>query len=312
MGRIYEFFSGLINTYKEQRLERTIKIYFNLLFDIALTRFKYSIVDLAGYDEYFVNQLLKEIERRLILTGMCGIIKKPNTKKINIPIAVYVYGYTPTWYFDFFKNFTWFSPVDAGECYNPKNIFIQSSYDVSGNTSSGIVGFNDNTHDGLFELIYHYAELLAHLSISIRSVSINMREPSAIPSVSTSKLSYVINNFKAKILGGDFMPVTDLGLSTVKWVDNRGVNSNTLSELIESRKKLLLEFYNLLGVKTGYEKKGNVVVDELNANDEMLQLNFADMIKHRQELLGLIKDEYGINITVSLNTDGGGYDESIN
>lgn len=291
-----KFFGQIISDYKEDRLERLIHIYFNLLFDIALTRFKYRIIDKGVYSEYFLNQLFLEVEKRLILAGVCAVIDKKDTGK-TVPIAAYAYGYGVTWYFDFFDNFNWFSPVDSGYCKDEKNIDIEYQYseDVK---EKGLVGYNDSTHDGLFEFIYHYAETIAHLTLSIQCVSINMREPSSIPTVSTNRLAYVINNFKKKIFKGDFMPVEDLGLSTVKWVDNKGVTNNTLSELVETRKKMLLEFYNLLGVKTGYEKKGNVVTEELNANEEMLRLNFDDMLKHRGMFVDMINEKYGIKVEV--------------
>lgn len=286
---------------KNDRLDDTIWLYFNLLLDKALSIFEYEV---NGDDDGNLTMFCQEFERRLILSGSCGVIPCPHDDAL--PLAVYAYGCVPTYYYDQYERFNWSSPLGAGEKIIVRNAPIFSNLPkAKRNDGDGIMVYNDSTHDGLYRLIYHYAELLTHLSLSIRSVSINMREPSAIPTVSTNRLAYLINNFKRKILNGDFKPMVDLGLSTVKWVDNKGVPSNTLSELYEVRKKILLEFYNSIGVKTGYEKKGNVISEELDSNDEMLRINVDDMLKHRQQAMKEIEKRFGILITVKLKGGGG-------
>ena len=59
-------------------------------------------------------------------------------------------------------------------------------------------------------------------------------------------------------------------------------------------------FYNDIGVKTGYSKKGNMIQEEVEANDSMLLLNISDMLDSRKKGVEKVNAMYGTNWSVKL------------
>ncbi len=282
-------------------LDDIVRMWYDRLLDVALSIFKYTY---STYEEYLFSV---QLEKMLINFGVAGVIKNPNTKN---PLAVITTRSNPSLYYDLYVNGTYSTPVSSGDVkFNQYRSILAKDYDeFSG--KDGVLIFNDKTQNGLFDLILSYATTLAHFDVSIRNVSINMREPALVPCASTKKFFTVLEDYRKAIFKGKFKPIEDLGFSTIKMVENKAMPSSYLDSLVESRKKMLQEFYNLCGVKSNNEKKGNMIVEEVNSNDNMLEINIGDMLESRRIGIELVNNMFDTNIEVIKNKGVGG-DESF-
>ena len=70
--------------------------------------------------------------------------------------------------------------------------------------------------------------------------------------------------------------------------------------MIEARENLLNAFYQDIGVRTVWNKKGNMVSDEVGGNQPLLLQNVSDMLNQRKIMCEKINNLYGIKITVDL------------
>ena len=57
-------------------------------------------------------------------------------------------------------------------------------------------------------------------------------------------------------------------------------------------------FYNAIGVRTTWKKKGNMIQEEIQANDSMVLLNISDMLESRKRGCEMVNNLFGTNWTV--------------
>lgn len=247
------------------------------LIDLCSSVFKWTFENMTKEQN---NILSSEIEKILFMNGVCSIV---DVGKSDIELtAFFCNEFEPTYYYDVFKKRTINSPILA------KTV----------NDSTSVLVWNNNTKSPCMPTIDIYAEQLTHIDLSIRNVAINMREPLNIPTASTNKMFSILTNYRKKLFRGDYEPIQDGGLVQCQFVKGEKIDSNSLSNLIESRKKLLLDFYNTFGIRTGIEKKGNVIEDEITSSEPMLRINIDDMLSLRECACEKIYELWGIKTTV--------------
>lgn len=223
-----------------------------------------------------------EIEAMLLLGGDCGV-----TKKYKRKISVFggQYSGTPTQYYDIFEDYSIHSPLFAGTFKVGKEIEVI---------------WNNSCRNSIFPLVHRYAVMLAHLEVSFINTLINGRDSGGIPIASTETAKKSIEAYRNSLCNGKVMPIQDPAFSGVEFI---GVDKNTVlnvKELMEARQNLLNAFYNDIGVKTAHEKKGNMIVEEVNANDTMLLLNLQDMLNSRKEGAERVNKLFGTNWEVDV------------
>ena len=72
---------------------------------------------------------------------------------------------------------------------------------------------------------------------------------------------------------------------------------------METRENLLNAFYSDLGVKTAWNKKGNMINEEVEANNSMLLLNISEMLDQRKQGCEKVNKLFGTNWSVEISPE---------
>lgn len=257
--------------------DKVKQVNINFLLDLCTSIFKWDFENINEKENVILST---EIEKILMINGFCSLY---DVGKEDFDIkAFFCEENTPTYYYDVFSKRTIYSPLISKNLTNDNSILI----------------WNNNTKTACYGVICNYAEQLTHIDLSIRNVSINMREPLNIPTASTNKMFSILKQYREKIFKGVYEPIQDSGLVQCEFVKGEKYDSHLLPNLIESRKKLLLDFYNTFGIRTGIEKKGNVIEEEVMASEPMLQINIDDMLRLRELACKEVYEMWGIKCDV--------------
>ena len=227
----------------------------------------------------------KEIEQRLIIAGHCGITRIPKNKDLVVMFGSF---YTPTEYYDEWKNYTVHCPIYAGTRTIGKNVAIIS---------------NNAERNPVLPLIHHYAQLLAHAEVTFINVLINARDNSGIPIVSTERQKQAVLQYQGKKFNGQYSAIADPGALGVNYTQQTTLNSTLYKELWETRNNILKEFYSDIGVKAAFEKQSNTIDAEVRSNDSLLLLNIKDMLEYRKRGCEAVNKLYGTNWSVKVSDE---------
>lgn len=224
----------------------------------------------------------KEIEQILLLNGVCGVTDK--YKGVLSVFNGYLCG-EPTQYYDEYKAFSVHSPVYSNILEIGKSVVLI-----------------DNTaiRNSVYPLIVRYATMLAHTELTLVGVMVNLRECGSIPVAGTNTELESLKAYRKSLFNGEILPIKDPAFSAVKFVETNSGAKVNIKDIIETRQNLLDSFYNDIGVKTGYSKKGNMIQEEVEANDSMLLLNISDMLDSRKKGAERVNAMYGTNWSVKL------------
>ena len=223
----------------------------------------------------------KEIEIRLMMSGHCGI-------------AEYKGELTAFWgtfngiskYRDELPFYNVHSPVYA------KNLVI----------GKDVVVIDNNTlRNPLYDLIHHYAILLAHNEVTYIHTLVNARSANGVPIATTKKQKDSIKSFIGKLFNGQYDVVTDIGNMGIEYAGAHMATAQNVESLWNARERILASFLSDIGVKTGIDKRSNSVSDEINADTPSLLINLNDMLNARKEGFDRVNRHFGTNWTVELN-----------
>lgn len=238
----------------------------------------------------------KEIEIRLMMQGHVGIAPLKYSGKEELTAF-------------------WGVPNGIGK-YRDELPFYSCRCPVwSGNLKVGdqvIVIDNNILRNPLYDMIHHYAILLAHNEVTYIHTMVNARNANGIPIASTTKQKKSIKEFIGKVFNGQYDVVTDIGNMGI---DYAGVHTGTAigaDELWNARERILASFLSDIGVKTGLDKKSNSVVDEVNAGTPSMLINLKDMLESRKEGFERVNKRFGTSWTVELNEDIDYVNEFVN
>lgn len=245
----------------------------------------YGMFDFEGTPDSLPGE---EIERRLILHGYAIIFNHPKFGLVTSPGSLYGEDkyYLPTG--------ATYSQVALG----------------SGDLKIGVncvVIYNSqiDLHEprGLSDLIARYARMLADCDSSIANMMINSRQQK-MGSAATPAAAKALDDALTKIYAG--MPATinvntllDL-VKTIDWADTTRSGDN-IDKLLTSKQKIYSDFLQEIGVKSAFEKRERLLTDEVRADDQLLTINTADMLKYRKIGIEMVNDMFGTDITVSHN-----------
>lgn len=224
----------------------------------------------------------KEIEQRLILKGHCGITKLSGEDELT---AMFGSFYGPTKYLDEYKNYTVHCPIYSGSRTIGKDIVIVN---------------NNALRNPTFNLVHHYATLIAHNEVTLINLLINARDSGGVPIVSTEKQKASVIEYQNKIFNGQYGIVTDIGNLGIEYAGSDRHTSQQLMEVMETREKLLKSFYSDIGVRSSFEKRNNTVQAEVEADTSMLLLNLSDMLKQREDACEEVNKMFGVNWSVHI------------
>ena len=228
---------------------------------------------------------MKEIEIRLMMQGHCGIAELDFSGKKELT-AFWGYPNGISKYRDDLPFYSCRCPVWAG------NLTVGKDCEVIK---------NNTLMNPLFDLVHHYAILLAHNEVTMIHTLVNARNANGVPIASTTKQKKSIKEFIGKVFNGQYDVVTDIGNMGIEYA---GANTGTAlgaSELWDSRERILNSFLESIGVKGSLEKNSNSVVDEVNAGTPRLLINLDDMLNERNEACDRINRHWGVNWSYELN-----------
>lgn len=241
-----------------------------------------------------------EIESRLILFGMCGIIapteenakiliakKSPFFKNEKDLIACDVSLYGITEYYDMFKSFNFTTPVFSG----------RREIDID-----GVLIQNNALRNPTIDLIHHYAILLAHVEVTLLNVLINGRIMQNIIA-GTKSASESAKEFYTSLVNGKPSHFVDTSFIGLDFKDVSKTGQLSIQDIYDIRESLLTSFYSEIGVKKPFEKKERLITVEVESGEDVLRLNIKDMFDFRKKACEEINRLFNTNISVECNAN---------
>lgn len=227
----------------------------------------------------------KEIEQRLILSGHCGITKINNESELT---AMFGHFFGPTKYQDEWEYYTVRCPIYSGT----RTIGVD------------ICVINNNAlRNPTYELIHHYATLLAHTEVTLCNALVNVRDSGGIPIASTEKQKKSIEDYQGKVFNGQYGVVSDIGMLGIAYAGSDRHTNQDIMDIMEIREKLIKSFYSDIGVRSAFEKRNNTVMAEVEADTSLLLLNLSDMLKQRERAVDDINNMFNVNWSVRISDE---------
>lgn len=229
----------------------------------------------------------KEVEIRLMMQGHVGIAPLEFSGKTELTAF-------------------WGIPNGISKYRDEKPFYSCRCPVWSGNLKIGeevIVIDNNILRNPLFDLIHHYAIILAHNEVTYIHTMVNARSANGVPIASTVKQKKSIKEFIGKVFNGQYDVVTDIGNMGIEYAGAHTGTAIGAEELWNARERILASFLSDIGVKTGLDKRSNSVVDEVNAGTPSMLINLNDMLESRKEGFERVNKRFGTSWTVELNED---------
>ena len=233
----------------------------------------------------------EEVEIRLFIQGHCGASIHPKdgelTAFFGLPTGVGKYRDRKPFYSVRCPNYSKVLPVYYGA--KDKGV------------GKVVVIKNDHLMNPLYDLVHHYACILAHVEVTLIHTAVNARVPNGIPVAASEIQKNSFGEFFKKLFNGKFGFVTDLGQMGVETVGAHTNVTQGLEETWNVRERILASFLSDIGIKTGINKRSNSVSDEINADTPSLLVNINDMLKAREEGFALVNERFGVNWSTKIN-----------
>lgn len=197
------------------------------------------------------------------------------------------------------------------EYYRPTKFIVANPYlkfyeSVEVN-EKGVLMWNDYSHMGLGIKIRRYAELMAECDITLRFGLINERLVSifvagndTVKDSAQAVIDDVVKGKKLGIITGESLLDENGALKVHEY---RKANTQDLKAVMELQQYLKASFYNSIGLQANYNMKRESINDsEAGMNEESLKPLIDDMLDSRKEAIKRINEQFGLNITVELNS----------
>ena len=225
----------------------------------------------------------REVEVRLMMQGHCAIapLKGELTAFFGLPNGI-------SKYYDDKPFYSVHSPVYSA------NLKIGRDCEMI---------MNNTLMNPLYDLIHHYAILLAHTEVTYIHTAVNARSANGVPIASTEKQKRSIKDFIGKLFDGKYDVVTDIGNMGIEYAGAHTNVAQGVEALWNARQRILASFLSDIGVKSGIDKRSNSVEDEVNADTPSLLINLNDMLEARKEGFERVNRHYGTSWTVELNEE---------
>lgn len=224
----------------------------------------------------------KEVYFAIAINGTAGV-----TDKYKRTLSVFAGNYCgePTQYYDMYKSYSVYSPVYSAILAVDKQVVVID---------------NNRCRTSIYPLCHRYASLLSHVDVTLANTLINARDAGGTPVAGTKAQAESIKQYRNSLCNGTVVPIMDTAFLGVQFAGSDKHTFVSLHEIAELRRDLLCSFYNDLGVRTTRPKKGNMIVEEIMADDGMLLLNLDDMLESWRDGFDRVNKRYGTNWSVDL------------
>jgi hypothetical protein len=264
--------------FKVRQAETTYPRYYQYWRDILFSDVMH-LFEWKGMDDV----MEKEIELRLIIQGNCAITKILNEQELTAMFGNY-YGVAK--YFDEQPYYTVRCPVYSGQ--------RKVGVDVA-------VINNNKLRNPTYEIVHHYSTLLAHTEVTMINSLVSARDSGGAPVARTEKSRASIEQYQSQVYNGRYGVILD---SSMVGVEYAGTDRHTMQKITDInvvKERLLKDFYSKIGLKTGFEKRANIVTEELTADNAFLSFNLDDMLESRKRGCEKVNELYGTNWSVELS-----------
>ena len=202
------------------------------------------------------------------------------TDKYKGKLSHFVGGYSgePTQYIDRFTKFSVKSPVFS------KILKVDKE---------GVVLRNTASCQSMMPLCHYYAVQLAHTGVTFINVMINARDAGGKPIAGRPNQVAALEKYRTALFNGNVMPINDPGFAGVEFKDTKSTLALSPLETLECVDKLLSGFFNAIGIRSVWNKRGNQIQAEVTGSDSMLLYNLTDGLKQREIYAEGIKKLYG-------------------
>ena len=199
---------------------------------------------------------------------------------------------------------------------SPPNIYNLPSawqaYAVTGYTheldeSTGVIIWNNPTHNTLYNAVELYADRLAEIQSVIDANVKGQKFPPLI--LTNSERLLTAKNIMQQYQGNEPAIYADMDFDP-KSLQCINLNIPYLVDKLQAAKHdIINECYTLLGISNANtDKKERLIVDEVNANDGQILATTNNMLMMRQLACDQINKMFGLNVSVKLRTATGGDD----
>ena len=163
------------------------------------------------------------------------------------------------------------------------------------NTTTDMIFYNQSI---LFETIERYANLLSQLESTICSEIIAVRK-NRVGVASNQNIANSVDTILDNMKSGNCKTLVNENfiIDNIKGL-NFDNNDTDIQILTNVRDYLLNCFYNEIGLETLEEKKERMIVDEVEANEEVLHNNIQDMFNQRVDFVNKLNALYKTDIQV--------------
>lgn len=233
----------------------------------------------------------REIESNLILTGHCFIFPYQG----SLITAV-------TTIYDFDKYYNPTKATYANAVIGSKSDININDYAIIYNNSLKDNVLNIPADASLLTFIQRYARMLADIESTLNIYSVNMRLTSVPVATNDNAKSSLKKFFDFLKLGKHDIVVDTPIIESFRNVEisNRST-TDTLTDLLMARDKILEMFYRDIGVRFRNNKRGNMTEEEVESDTQVLLISLDDMLAERRRGVEMVNDKYGTNITVDIN-----------
>lgn len=276
----YDEITKVKTLYQVNNVPRGFKYWKHILLEKCYGMFNYqNLPDSLPADK---------IEQSLILTGWAGIFKHKEFGLVTCwgGLSGIDKYYLPTKY------------VYAQPALGSGNLDIDKNCVIMYNSQ-----IDQYERNGLFNMIQRYARLLADIESSLDIIIVNSRA-TKLTVVDNQQVAKTVDEVMAKIQRGDFASINkNTILDAFKTVDFTDNKNQLITELLLCRDKMLNSFLAELGIKTIADKKERMISDEVDATDQLLTINVADLLRWRKIGIDKINTIFGEKITVDLSDE---------
>ena len=222
----------------------------------------------------------KEIEERLLIAGHCGIADYEGLT------AFFGSFFGVTKYQDEWTNYNVHCPIYSGTYTIGKDIAIIE---------------NNSLKNPSIEHVNHYAKLLAHTDVTLMRLLVEARDSGGVPIAKNEPAKQSIIDYQKKVYVGKVATIMDLAGVGVEYMGADRHTQLKITEVWDTRTKLLKQFYADIGVRATFDKRSNAVVDEITSDSSMLLYNVSDMLECRKRGADAVNSIFGRNWSVRLS-----------
>lgn len=232
------------------------------------------------------KDLAREIEKRLFFWGRCGLVLHND---MLTAVNANMNGQ------DIYNEPTAFTFVFGGGL--PDDSKTPESREIG---RDGVLGRNTFSFYPTARICEQYALMVAHTDCSIVAELVNNRFCDVLIAHSNSEAESA-RAFNNALYDGRLSFITDKAEEME--INRTGRTVSHLRELIDTKDRLLRDFYNIFGISKAAEKRERMITEEVEANEKMLNFNLKDMLEQRVKMCEEIGRVFNKEVTVKSHID---------